>query len=90
MDDMREKAIECLQGILDEATRTEDAVSYVNREDAYALRMAIQALKEQENTIVLGRDYWYRYYDIIEKKWFADGEYVDKSFCIMRKEGDDD
>ena len=53
-----------------------------------ALRMAIQALKEQENTIVLGRDYWSRYFDITEKEWFADGEYVDKSFCIMRKEGD--
>ena len=91
MDDMRGKAIECLQGILDEATRTEEAVSYVTKEDAFALRMAIEALKEQENTIVLGRDYWKRRFDITEKVWRTDdGEFVDMSFCITRKEENDD
>ena len=62
-----------------------DAVSNRNM----ALKMAIKAIEEQENSIVLGRDYWLRYYDITEKEWRTeDGEFFDKSFCITRKEED--
>ena len=51
-----------------------------------ALKMAIKAIEEQENAIVLGRDYWSRYYDITEKEWRTeDGEFFDKSFCITKK-----
>lgn len=57
-----------------------------------ALKMAIKAIEEQENAIVLGLDYWSRYYNITEKEWRTeDGEFFDKSFCITRKkEGDED
>lgn len=40
-------AIDKLTDILTEATRTEDAVSYVNSEDKDALTAAIDALKKQ-------------------------------------------
>jgi len=58
----------------------------------HALKMAIKAVEEQENSIVLGRDYWSRYYDITEKEWRTeDGELFDKSFCITKKgEGGED
>lgn len=40
-------AIDKLTDILTEATRTEDAVSYVNSADKYVLTAAIDALKKQ-------------------------------------------
>lgn len=52
-----------------------------------ALKKAIEAVEEQENSIVLGRDYWSRYYNITEKEWRTeDGEFFDRSFCITSKE----
>lgn len=52
-----------------------------------ALKKAIEAVETQENSIVLGRDYWQRYYNITEKEWRTeDGEFIDTSFCITRKE----
>lgn len=44
----------------------------------------------EKDIILLGQDYWYRYFNITEKAWFTeDGEYVDNSFCITRKANDD-
>lgn len=40
--------IENLKAILEECTASEDAVSYVNREDAGTLKAAIEALEKQE------------------------------------------
>lgn len=43
--------IENLKAILEECTASEDAVSYVNSEDAGTLKAAIEALEKQEQTI---------------------------------------
>ena len=40
--------IENLKAILEECTASEDAVSYVNSEDAGTLKAAIEALEKQE------------------------------------------
>ena len=40
-----------------------------------------------DNYVELGRDYWMRYFDVSLKEWRTeDGEYVDQSFRITRKE----
>ena len=45
----------------------------------------------EKDIILLGQDYWYRYFNITEKTWVTeDGEYVDSSFCITRKANDDE
>ena len=42
--------IENLKAILEECTASEDAVSYVNSEDAGTLKAAIEALEKQEQS----------------------------------------
>jgi hypothetical protein len=43
----REEAVERIKMILEEATASEDAVSYVTSDDADALDMAIKALEQE-------------------------------------------
>ena len=47
----REEAISKLKDILEEATETEHAVCYVTSEDAEALSMAIEALKDRPEEV---------------------------------------
>ena len=65
--------IENLKAILEECTASEDAVSYVNSEDAGTLKAAIEALEKQEKdmwipcSVRLPEDYsdvlvWFEYF----------------------------
>ena len=65
-----------------------DAVTDEQRKFAERVKYAIDKTEESKDVIVCGRDYWKRYFDIVEKAWFVDGciKPVDYSFCIIRKE----
>ena len=74
-----------------EEGRAEWGVAKVNYAQAQDFKQLAYWLKDYkqylENSIKLNTEYWDRYFDILVREWRTeDGNYVDKTFMIVRKD----